>query len=155
MTDFSAPVLLQKILQSMEDHRAPKQAALKYALLSLIVRLVASQSGVFSLWYGRRAYERSRGELITMLYEKTLSRKVVSVSSKAVIEVEPESVPNGHAKKRDRSPLEKIKDVVMTPFRWLGVGKKKKDKQKDFASMGKIMNLMRSAKFYSQEIIIC
>lgn len=127
----------------MEDHRAPKQAALKYALLSLIVRLVSSQSGVFTLWYGRRAYERSRGELITMLYEKTLSRKVVSVSSKAIIEVEPERIPNGHSKDTDRSRLEKVKDVVMMPFRWLGGRSKKAEKPKDFASMGKIMNLMR------------
>ncbi|KAH6719732.1 ABC transporter-like protein [Leptodontidium sp. MPI-SDFR-AT-0119] len=143
VANFSAPVLLQKILQSMEDHRAPKQAALKYALLSLIVRLVSSQSGVFTLWYGRRAYERSRGELITMLYEKTLSRKVVSVSSKAIIEVEPERIPNGHSKDTDRSRLEKVKDVVMMPFRWLGGRSKKAEKPKDFASMGKIMNLMR------------
>ena len=127
----------------MEDHRAPKQAALKYALLSLIVRLVSSQSGVFSLWYGRRAYERSRGELITMLYEKTLSRKVVSVGSKAVIEIDPESMPNGHTKHTDRSQMEKIVDVIMKPVRWLRGGSKKAKKSKDLASMGKIMNLMR------------
>ncbi|KAL2074658.1 hypothetical protein VTL71DRAFT_8437 [Oculimacula yallundae] len=144
VANFSAPILLQKILQSMENHRAPKQAALKYALLSLIVRLVSSQTGVFSLWYGRRAYERSRGELITMLYEKTLSRKVVSISSKAVIEVEPETMANGHTKDEDRSQFEKIGDVFMKPFRWIGGRTKKVEKPKDLASMGKIMNLMRS-----------
>lgn len=130
----------------MEDNRAPRRAALNYALLSLIVRLVSSQSGVFSLWYGRRAYERSRGELITMLYEKTLARKVVSVSSKAkaVIEVELETILNGRSKHEDRSRLEKVKDFVLRPIRWLrGGSKKSADKSKNHASMGKIMNLMR------------
>ncbi|CZT09056.1 related to bile acid transporter [Rhynchosporium graminicola] len=143
IANFSAPVMLQKILQSMEDRRAPRQAALKYALISLIVRLVASQTGVFSLWYGRRAYERSRGELITMLYEKTLSRKVVSISSKAIIEIDPETMANDGAKDPDRGQLRKVKDVLMAPFRWLGGRSKKVDKPKDLASMGKIMNLMR------------
>ncbi len=130
----------------MEDQQASKRAALNYALLSLIVRLVSSQSGVFSLWYGRRAYERSRGELITMLYEKTLSRKVISVSSKAkaIIEIEPESIPNGVSKHENRSQVKKVKDFVLKPFRWLRSGSKKTaDKSKDLASMGKIMNLMR------------
>lgn len=73
---YSAPLLLQLLLSSMEDIKAPKRSALTYAALSMVVRLIAAQSGVFSLWFGRRCYERSRGEMITMLYEKTLGRKV-------------------------------------------------------------------------------
>ncbi|EKD21137.1 ABC transporter [Drepanopeziza brunnea f. sp. 'multigermtubi' MB_m1] len=146
VANFSAPVLLQEILLSMEYHGAPRRAALNYALLSLVVRLVSSQSGVFTLWYGRRTYERSRGELITMLYEKTLSRKVVSVSSKtkAIIEVEPESIPKGRASRADQSLPERLKDIILKPYRWMrGNSKKKADKSEDLASMGKIMNLMR------------
>lgn len=130
----------------MEDYHAPTRAALNYALLALLARLIAAQSGVFTLWYGRRAYERSRGELITMLYEKTLSRKVITVSSKAkaIIEVEPESISNGVSKSGDRSQLVRLKDAVLRPYRWLfGGSKKEKDKSDDHASMGKIMNLMR------------
>ncbi|KAK2630395.1 hypothetical protein QTJ16_001215 [Diplocarpon rosae] len=130
----------------MEDHRAPRRAALKYALLSLIVRLTSSQSGVFSLWYGRRAYERSRGELITMLYEKTLSRKVVGVSSKAnaIIEIDPENIPDGTLKQEDSSWLGRFKHIILKPYsRLKGGSKKTADKSQDHASMGKIMNLMR------------
>lgn len=123
----------------MEDHRAPKRAALTYAMLSLVVRLIASQSAVFSLWYGRRAYERSRGEMITMLYEKTLSRKVVSVSSKPI-----EEGSNGKAEKKSR--LGKVIEWFKSPLK----GKKKKgvlesvpERSAELASMGKIMNLMR------------
>src|SRR3954470_13742729 len=96
--DFSAPVFLQKILQSMENPKAPRHAAFTYAILSLIVRLIAAQSSVFSLWYGRRCYERSRGEMITMLYEKTLSRKVVSISTKARPDENGGATANGNGK---------------------------------------------------------
>jgi hypothetical protein len=144
--DFSAPVLLQKILQSMEDHRAPKRAALTYAVFSLMVRLIASQSAVFSLWYGRRAYERSRGEMITMLYEKTLSRKVVSVSSKPEENGSSTNGTNGIAKHEKRPRLRKAIDYLKKPFQ----SKKKApvlestpEKSPELASMGKIMNLMR------------
>jgi hypothetical protein len=154
MTDFSAPVLLQKILQSMENPRAPRRAALTYALMSLIVRLIASQAAVFNLWYGRRAYERSRGAMITMLYEKTLSRKVVSVSSRSR-EPEDESVPdvivngidsNGTMKHTDRPLWKKAFDFLMRPLRARkGPSQYAEDldKSKELATLGKIMNLMR------------
>ncbi|TVY88501.1 ATP-dependent bile acid permease, partial [Lachnellula willkommii] len=144
--NFSAPVLLQKILQSMEDHRAPKRAALTYALFSLVLRLIGSQSAVFSLWYGRRAYERSRGEMITMLYEKTLSRKVVSVSSKPEEDDNSKNGTNGSVKSGTRSRWRKAVDYLKRPFQ----SKKKTavlesvpEKSPELASMGKIMNLMR------------
>ncbi|KAF8849022.1 ABC transporter-like protein [Acephala macrosclerotiorum] len=148
VANFSAPVLLQKILQSMENPLAPRRAALNYAVLSLVVRVIAAQSGVFTLWFGRRAYERSRGEMITMLYEKTLSRKVVSLSSKPIIEVDREGMANGngngHFKYEELSRLGKVRNYLVMPFRWLGgKSKTKKVKNQDTASMGKIMNLMR------------
>ncbi|KAL9104794.1 MAG: hypothetical protein Q9163_000292 [Psora crenata] len=78
---FATPALLQQVLRSMEDQNAPQRATIVYALLSLTVRMIGCQSSVFSLWYGRRCYERSRGEMITMLHEKVLSRKIIGVSS--------------------------------------------------------------------------
>jgi hypothetical protein len=59
----------------MELHNA--SATITYAALTVVLRLLASQLAVFNLWYQRRAYERSRGEMITMLYEKTLNRKIL------------------------------------------------------------------------------
>jgi ABC-type multidrug transport system fused ATPase/permease subunit len=87
LADFSVPVLLQQLLRSMENSESPKSAAITYASFSLAARLIASQTAVLNLWFSRRSYERSRGELITMIYEKTLTRKIVGVlprNSKAV-----------------------------------------------------------------------
>ncbi|RFU32735.1 hypothetical protein B7463_g3630, partial [Scytalidium lignicola] len=142
---LSAPVLLQKILQSMENPKSPRSAVFTYAFIALLVRLIASQSAVFALWYQRRAFERSRGEMITMLYEKTLSRKVVSVSAKPVAQEELNG-SNGTTKSTTHSPTQKVIDYIMRPFRFLrGSYKMRKpvDKSKDLATMGKIMNLMR------------
>ncbi|KAG8631611.1 hypothetical protein KVT40_000751 [Elsinoe batatas] len=75
--NYSIPLLLQQLLKAMERISVVKGPAIFYAVLILIVRYVATQSGVFSLWYSRRAYERSRGEMITMIFEKTLQRKIV------------------------------------------------------------------------------
>ena len=61
----------------MEDPKVPKRAAITYAGISLVARLFEVQAKTLNLWFSRRAYERSRGEMITMLYEKTLKRKIV------------------------------------------------------------------------------
>ncbi|KAJ5917997.1 hypothetical protein N7454_010372 [Penicillium verhagenii] len=72
---FSTPVLLQLLLQAMQDSTKPMRVPLTYACFALIARLVAAQTQVLGLWYGRRCYERSRGEMVMMVYEKALSRK--------------------------------------------------------------------------------
>ena len=108
---MSTPILLQRILLAMEG--ASRRQALMFALLSLIVRLISTQSSILNLWFGRRCYERSRGEMITMIYEKTLDRKIIVAPQ--------EGVPKGTKR-----------------FNWF----RKPDKEP--ASMGKILNLMRS-----------
>lgn len=125
----------------MENPNAPRRAALTYTILSLVVRLIASQTAVFSLWFGRRAYERSRGEMITMLYEKTLSRKVVSVGTKTREDEHSKVNGNGVMKKTRRLGWRKVVEFLSRPFR----SKKAMNPEnpKDLASMGKIMNLMR------------
>ena len=75
--NYSIPFLLQQLLRAMDVIDRTKRPAITFALLSLLARLVATQSSVFSLWFGRRCYERSRGEMITMLYEKSLNRKII------------------------------------------------------------------------------
>lgn len=139
----------------MQNPLASRRAALNYAILSLVVRLIASQAGVFNLWYGRRAYERSRGELITMLYEKTLSRKVVSVSSKPVVDVDLDEITianghgNGHVKFIDLTRSQKVWRFLAKPFSWMSRKKVVEvEKKKGFASLGKILNLMRYVIFF-------
>ncbi|KAG9234433.1 ABC transporter-like protein [Amylocarpus encephaloides] len=149
--DLSAPIFLQKILQSMEDHRSPRRAAVTYAIISLIIRLIASQSGVFSIWYQRRAYERSRGELVTMLYEKTLSRKMVSVSSKVQNEGNASGNENGVAKSKEMSKWKTISGYIRKPFQSKKVAtevppetnEEAPKESLELASTGKIINLMR------------
>lgn len=80
---FASPTLLQLLLRSMEDATTPTRAAVVYAIIALVVRLVKCQSSVFSTWYGRRCYERSRGEMATMLHEKVLSRKIIGATANA------------------------------------------------------------------------
>jgi hypothetical protein len=140
---FSSPVLLQKILQSMENPLAPRRAALNYAALTLVIRMLAAQSGVFTLWFGRRAYERSRGEMITMLYEKTLSRKVIALSSKAIVEIDTNGNSNG-GKPTYQSLFGRILDFLTGPFRLLCGSRKlpNNDPTKKPASMGRILNIM-------------
>ena len=107
----------------MGDSHAPRHAAVVYAVLSLIARLIAAQSAVFSLWFSRRSFERSRGEMITMLYEKMLTRKVVGLLEKPR-EEDSEGVAEcivEHSRKSDP----------------------KDDQERQSASMGKVLNLMR------------
>ncbi|KAF2805709.1 ABC bile acid transporter-like protein [Mytilinidion resinicola] len=159
LANLSAPVLLQQLLRSMEDGDAPRSAAITFAALSLLVRLVASQSAVFNLWFCRRAYERSRGEMITMLYEKTLNRKIVSARPTNTSEDSSNGNGNTHSHSNGETNgssthkssktgypkmiWNKMSHFVSLPFRWINVGKAP-ETVKEPASMGKILNLMRN-----------
>lgn len=127
----------------MENPLAPRRAALNYAVLTLVIRMLAAQSGVFTLWFGRRAYERSRGEMITMLYEKTLSRKVIALSSKAIVEIDTNGTANG-GKSVEQSWFGRTLGFLAKPFALLCGSRKspKSDSTKKPASMGRILNIM-------------
>ncbi|KAK1041554.1 hypothetical protein LTS16_009532 [Friedmanniomyces endolithicus] len=149
VANYSVPVLLQQLLSSMEDVEAPKQAAITYAAISLGVRLVACQSGVFSLWYGRRCYERSRGEMITMLYEKTLGRKIAFQLNEEDRGTAKDALPKdtngvgpelGPASLKSPAMWQKVLQRTTRLFRRPQVMKP----VKETASMGKILNLMRN-----------
>lgn len=74
-------VLLKQLLAALEGEPPNRQVAMVYAVFILIARLIGAQSGIFNIWFCRRAYERSRGEMITMIYEKTLLRKAFTFPS--------------------------------------------------------------------------
>lgn len=147
---YSTPLLLQQLLKSMEDASAPKRAALTYAALGFAVRVIAAQSGIFSLWYGRRCYERSRGEMITMLYEKTLDRKIGFVSETGAAEPFSNGNANGHAnghamngdasRTKEKTSWQRLQSQVHGIFK----RQKAAPTPKEPASMGKILNLMRN-----------
>lgn len=138
----------------MENQLAPKQATLTYSLIALVIRLVSAQCDVFSTWYGRRSYERSRGVLITMLFEKSLSRKTISVSTKPKEDEhanEQANGRNGTSGTNDNSAKEttlpwwkKGLKIIVNPFSsCFGLRSKEPKKPKEPATMGKILNLMR------------
>lgn len=68
-------IFLKLLLSALQDQDPNQKVAVVYGAFILLVRLIGAQSGVFNLWFCRRAYERCRGEMITMIYEKTLNRK--------------------------------------------------------------------------------
>lgn len=109
----------------MGDLHAPRRAAVVYAVLSLVARLIAGQAAVFGLWFSRRSYERSRGEMITMLYEKMLMRKVIGLQElPPEVNRESEMLQESNTKNPEQSD-------------------EKHDQGKQSASMGKVLNLMR------------
>lgn len=140
--DLAVPVLLQQLLKSMENPLAPRSASILYALLTLVVRLVSSQLGVLNLWYGRRCYERSRGEMITMLYEKTLSRKIVGANPNENSE-SPAVESTEDLTQQAGGRLHRLAKILASPFR-AKRSSVSKEELKQPASMGKILNLMRN-----------
>lgn len=107
-------VFLKQLLSALEGEDPNRNVAVVYGVFILLARLTGAQSGVFNLWFCRRAYERSRGEMITMIYEKTLMRKAFTF-------------PSDHHEKNAGEEMDKNKAANSGP-----------------ASMGKILNLMRN-----------
>lgn len=143
--DYAAPFFLQLILSSMEDPERPKRVALIYAGLSLVARLMSAQVDVVQLWYGRRAYERSRGQMITMLYEKTLGRKMAFRPAEKIEPVQENGTLNGHIND-EVTPIPRANWWInlMRPLRSLLQKSQAAMPVKEPASMGRILNLMRN-----------
>lgn len=138
----------------MENELAPKQATITYSLVALVIRLVSAQCNVFATWYGRRSYERSRGVLITMLFEKSLSRKTVSISTKPKDDKNTNgetygingangNVPDNLMKEPPSPWWKKGINAIAKPFISCCGSRTKAPKPKEPATMGKILNLMR------------
>lgn len=109
------PILfLKQLLTALEGEHPNRKVAAVYGVFILLARLISAQSGIFNLWFCRRAYERCRGEMITMIYEKTLMRKAFTFPSDH--DVNDTGEKNGKGKVANSGP----------------------------ASMGKILNLMRN-----------
>ncbi|KAL9594010.1 MAG: hypothetical protein Q9219_007265 [cf. Caloplaca sp. 3 TL-2023] len=136
----------------MQDVSAPRSKAVVVAIMSLVIRLIACQSSVFSLWYSRRSYERSRGEMITMLYEKTLSRKLVGEAVGANKSDSSQTDLGGNANGLDKatdsskdgtnSMSARLKNFVSLFTKQFRSTSQVEVKQP--ASIGKIYNLMRN-----------
>jgi ABC-type multidrug transport system fused ATPase/permease subunit len=151
----------------MESATRRKKAALTYALLLWIARLISAQTSMLALWYGRRCYERSKGEMVTAMYEKTLSRKIiVSLEKHDGTEAPPGHVPNVTASETPSKPqanavnassgsangaADKHKESrakKLELFKDLFFGRKQATTQaKGPATTGQVLNLVRSDAF--------
>ncbi|KAF1980150.1 ABC bile acid transporter-like protein [Bimuria novae-zelandiae CBS 107.79] len=149
---LSIPVLLQQLLASMQNPNSSGNVTITYACIALLFRLINAQSQVFALWHQRRAYERSRGEMVTMLYEKTLNRKILGAKQEPIEEQSnghDDSEANGTANGSTIKGSSHFQQVFGGPFRFIRNLFKRKpaepEKKEDAAaSMGKILNLMRN-----------
>lgn len=122
------------------SHAFPSEAII-YAVLRLVVRLIGAQSYALGLWFSRRSYERSRGEMITMLYEKTLSRKIIGAHAQQA--EMPEENIGGSLQEFTKS---KVHPRILWSrlSGWMSGPPHPENKVlKQPASMGKILNLMQ------------
>ncbi|KAI0382025.1 canalicular multispecific organic anion transporter 1 [Hypomontagnella monticulosa] len=152
--NLSNPALLQRLLQSIENGLGHRDESFFYALAILLVRLVACQSGVFLLWFSRRAYERSRGEMLTAVYAKTLARKSFGLRTdlrEAPQENGENGIENGDEPGEDTPLLggKPRKTRLTRVLEFLRLRKTKKPSKSKVvveqpATMGKILNLMRN-----------
>ncbi|KAH8676059.1 ABC transporter [Xylariales sp. PMI_506] len=137
--NLANPVLLRYLISSIEDGEGQRQQeSILYAIAILVVRLIACQSAVFSLWFCRRTYERSRGEMITTIYAKTLTRKTQAFqpAGRDPALVSSNSLDGEESESRFSRFLSCI-----------GLRKRRTKRvalAKPPASMGKILNLMRN-----------
>lgn len=142
------PVLLQQLLKAMENPFSPKRVALTYSLIGLMVQGVEAQSEVLTLWYGRRCYERSRGEMTMMVYEKALSRKNVvgqEETEKANDKSKQVNGTNGTTHEANGVTTSKSKFHRYCGFfgQFWSRSEKSVPETKQPASMGKVLNLIR------------
>ncbi|KAI1157091.1 ABC transporter [Nemania diffusa] len=158
--NLSAPLLLQRLLISIEKGPEYRKESIFWAFTMLVLRLVSTQSGVFSLWFGRRAYERSRGEMITMVYAKTLARKSYGQQTEDGEHSQENGPENGHEYENDGAGIDVDEETPLLGrqpkssrftrlleflrFRKASSLKKAKIPSHQPATMGKILNLMKS-----------
>jgi ABC-type multidrug transport system fused ATPase/permease subunit len=143
----ASPILLHQLLLIMEAPERDNRAALVYATLTFAVRTIDAQNAMLTLWFERRCYERSRGELIMMIYEKVLRRKVIvskdkenDSSANGVTDgsAQDSQGANGSADKKPAGPVSKW-NLLKRVFAGPAVAKSKGP-----ASTGQVLNLVRS-----------
>ncbi|KAJ9161727.1 p-loop containing nucleoside triphosphate hydrolase protein [Coniochaeta hoffmannii] len=145
LSSLSEVVFLKQMLGALDADDPNPRSAIVYSIFILLARLAQAQSGVFSLWFSRRCYERSRGEMITMIYQKTLRRKAFTFPGAAV------TTDLAPAEAEDDTPDDPPVTNVVEPsafqslWAWARRANGPPSKPAESpASTGKILNLMRN-----------
>jgi ABC-type multidrug transport system fused ATPase/permease subunit len=153
----ASPILLHQLLVIMESPNRNGRAALVYATLTFAVRITDTQNAMLMVWFERRCYERARAEIIMMVYEKVLRRKVIVSKDQTQDSAEPgasngaanghgangaangSSGANGSADKKPRGRFAAKWDLVKQLF-----ASQAATKTKGPASTGQVLNMVRS-----------
>lgn len=76
MLNFASPYFLKKILEALStDDPELRKTAYRLALLSFLFAALRAEVDLVRTWHGRRSYERTRGVLITMIFDKATRKK--------------------------------------------------------------------------------
>ncbi|KAE9977417.1 hypothetical protein EG328_002066 [Venturia inaequalis] len=158
--EFASPLLLQQLLKVMESESRRKQVAMIYALLLWATRVVSAQTSMLAMWYGRRCYERSRGEMIMMVYDKALSRKaVIGLDKKEADEAAETNISTDAANGTVEKPKKK-RSAIFNLFKELLTGQSSTETKQARSSTGKVLNIVRgdiyevSQRFYEWETLL-
>ncbi|KAI0483099.1 canalicular multispecific organic anion transporter 1 [Xylariaceae sp. FL0804] len=152
VANLFAPILLQRLLEAIKAGSDHRNASIFWAAMILLMRLVAAQSSVFSLWFSRRAYERSRGEMLTTIYAKTLTRKSFGLRNEEDDGTQQDGLENGAESDEENATLLGAPRKMSYVARLLVFLRLRKSKSSGKptkpadqpATMGKILNLMRN-----------
>jgi ABC-type multidrug transport system fused ATPase/permease subunit len=142
-TEAAQPLLLSLLLASMEAGLSVKKATVTYAGITLVNNLVSSQMDVLLTWYGRRCYERSRGEMIMMVFEKATTRKNVIGSKPSPAAPAADGQTNGTTVNGEANGFRHRLKKTFRPLANVFKSKAQKPDRKSAASMGKVLNLFR------------
>jgi len=73
---FIPPFALQRILSCLsEERKEDRDIAYVWTLVAFVAHLSFAQVDLFEGWYGRRCYERTRGQIFCALHWKALMRR--------------------------------------------------------------------------------
>jgi ABC-type multidrug transport system fused ATPase/permease subunit len=78
---FAGPYFLKRILEALSsDSPELRNSAYNLALLSFVLNVLKAEVDLFRTWHSRRSYERVRGALVTLIFDKATRKKDTSGS---------------------------------------------------------------------------
>ncbi|KAI0775079.1 P-loop containing nucleoside triphosphate hydrolase protein [Trametes elegans] len=103
---FVPPYALQRILTALADPSpGAKNTAYLFAVVAFLANLSFAQVDINKLWYTRRCYERTRGQLFCALHYKALRRRDIGAQTA-------KKTDNGEEEEEENADLGKIVNLM-------------------------------------------
>ncbi|KAF2674287.1 P-loop containing nucleoside triphosphate hydrolase protein [Microthyrium microscopicum] len=152
--ELAPPVLLRQLLISMEEPDRGNSMPVLYAVLLCASALVYAQLVVLEMCFAWRCYERAHGQLTMLIFEKTLSKKMIIKTEESSSTNQPSQLHGGqiyslnaHDEKK-QAKGSKIKGLLTKKLHLLRelfwTFSQPNAQAAGSASAGKILNLLRS-----------